>query len=110
MSPASIRKERYYLLLRYGDQYDIANDDANFLVARAYPLRPDEGGPGYTVRICMTDDDKCPELLIKSINEAIPAVAAAYYEANPPRWKRESDLTSPCGMEPCRACYLKETQ
>jgi hypothetical protein len=99
-----------YLLLRYGDQYDIVNDDAFLLVARAYPLRPDEGDPGYRVSIWMPDtDDNVPDLLIKSINEAIPAVAD-YYEANPPRWKPESDLTPRWAMEPYQACYFRDTQ
>jgi hypothetical protein len=98
---------KYLMLRRNDDCYDIVNDDANYLVASA---RPAKGGPGYRVRICMTDDDKCLELLIKSINEAIPAVAA-YYEANPPRWEPDSDLTPRCAaMEPCRARYFKETQ
>lgn len=99
-----------YLLLRCNDDcYDIVNDDAYFLVAS---VRPAKGGPGYRVHMTLpsTDDDEYREVVIKSIDEAIPTVAA-YYEANPPRWEPESDLTPRCdAMEPCRARYFKETQ
>jgi hypothetical protein len=100
-----------YLLLRYDNdprRYDIANDDANSLVASAYALGPDQGGPGYRVQIHTDYED--PEFVIRSIDEAIPAVVA-YFEANPPRWEPESDFTPRWGaMEPCRACYIKDTQ
>jgi hypothetical protein len=102
--------EMKYLLQKYdGDRYDVINDDADSLVASA---RPAKGGPGYRVHMALpnTDDDEYREVVIKSIDEAIPTVAA-HYEANPPRWEPESDLTPRCAaMEPCRARYFKETQ
>jgi hypothetical protein len=99
-----------YLLLRSNDNYDIANDDSNFAVAHVYPLRPGEGGPGYRVSIPVPNTDEYRDVVIKSIDEAIPTVAA-YYEANPPRWEPESDLTPRYAeMRPCRARYFKDTQ
>jgi hypothetical protein len=101
--------EMRYLLQKYKLQdYEVINDDADFLVASVYALGPDEGGSGYRVRIEAFTE--CPEFVIKSIDEAIPAVAA-YCEANAPQWEPESD-DSPhyAEMEPCRARYIKDTQ
>ncbi len=101
-----------YLLQKYSDdRYDLANDDSDSLVACVCALRPGEGGPGYRVQILVPDtDDEYPEFVIKSIDEAIPAVAA-YYEANPPRWEPKSDRTTRDGeMGPFRARYIKGTQ
>jgi hypothetical protein len=99
-----------YLLQKYEreDHFDVINDDADSLVASVEPLGPDEDGPGYRVRIEAFTE--CPEIVIKSIDEAIPAVAA-YCEANPPQWEPESD-DSPryAQMGPCRARYIKDTQ
>ena len=100
-----------YLLLRHNhDCYDIANDDSNFHVASVYRLRPDGDGPRYRVEIPVPSTDDDHAVFVKSIDEAIPAIAA-YYEANPPRWVPKSDLTPLYAtMEPCRARYFKETQ
>jgi hypothetical protein len=68
------------------------------------------GGLGYRVRIFVSTRNKFDEIVVNSIDEAIPALAA-YYEANPPRWERESDCTIRyANMAPCRARYIKETQ
>ena len=93
------------------DRYDLANDDSDSLVACVCALRPGEGGPGYRVQILVPDtDDEYPEFVIKSIDEAIPAVAA-YYEAHPPRWEPESDCSPRYAeMGSCRARYIKQTQ
>ena len=99
-----------YLLQKYEreDHFDVINDDADSLVASVEPLGPDDGGPGYRVQIEAFTE--CPEFVIKSIDEAIPAVAA-YCKANAPQWEPESDRTPACSaMEPCRARYFKETQ
>ena len=101
-----------YLLQKYSDdRYDLANDDSDSLVACVCALRPGEGGPGYRVQILVPDtDDEYPEFAIKSIDEAIPAVAA-YYEAHPPRWEPESDCSPRYAeMGSCRARYIKQTQ
>jgi hypothetical protein len=99
-----------YLLQKYEreDHFDVINDDADSLVASVEPLGPDDGGPGYRVQIEAFTE--CPEFVIKSIDEAIPAVAA-YCEANAPQWEPESD-ESPryAEMGPCRARYIKDTQ
>src|SRR5262249_601469 len=84
--------------------YDIGNYDSDFLVARA---RPDKGGPGYRVRMVLPDtDEEYPEVVIKSIDEAIPAVAA-YYEANPPQWELKPRHNQ---VGPYRVRYIKDTQ
>ena len=101
---------KYLLQKCSDDEYDIINDDADFLVASIYALRPGEGGPGYRVQIWVSAKDDEPEFVIKSIDEAIPAVAA-YYEAHPPRWEPESDRSPRYAeMGPCRARYIKQTQ
>ena len=88
--------------------YDVINDDADSLVASVYARKPGERGPGYRVEIYWRGKDH--EIVVKSLDDAIPAVAA-FYEANPPQWEPESDLTPGCSaMEPCRARYFKETQ
>jgi hypothetical protein len=100
-----------YVLLRHNhDCYDIANDDSNFHVASVYRLRPDGDGPRYRVEIPVPGTDDYHAVFVKSIDEAIPAIAA-YYKANPPRWVPKSDLRPLYAtMEPCRARYFKETQ
>jgi hypothetical protein len=91
-----------YLLINYYGSYRVLNDDADAVVAYVDAI-PD--GSGYRVQIALLTDE-LPEFVIKSINEAIPAVAA-YYEANPHRWEpRPRDDQ----IEPCRACYIKDTQ
>jgi hypothetical protein len=100
---------KYLLQTSSDDRYDILNDDADSLAVSVYALRPGAGGPGYRVQILVPDtDDEYPEFVIKSIDEAIPAVAA-YYEANPPQWERESDRTPHyANMGPCLARYIKD--
>jgi hypothetical protein len=102
--------EMRYLLQKYEreNHYDVINDDADSLAGSVYALKPGEGGPGYRVDIYWRGKDH--EIAVKSLDDAIPAVAA-FYEANPPQWEPESDLTPGCAaMEPCRARYFKETQ
>jgi hypothetical protein len=72
------------------NHYDVINDDADSLVGSVYPLKPGEGAPGYRVDIYWRGKDH--EIAVKSLDDAIPAVAA-FYEANPPQW--EPEATSP---------------
>jgi hypothetical protein len=90
------------------DHYDVINDDADSLVASVYARKPGGGGLGYHVEIYWRGKDH--EIVVKSLDDAIPAVAA-FYEANPPQWEPESD-DSPryAQMGPCRARYIKDTQ
>jgi hypothetical protein len=91
-----------YLLESRGDDYfGILNDDSDSYVGYV-ALR----GARYHVR-----NDESEEIaVVKSLDEVIPAFAA-HYEANPPRWERESDDTMRyADMAPCRARYIKETQ
>ena len=99
-----------YLLQKYDSdryRYDVINDDADSLVASVRALGPDKGGPGYRVQMVLPDtDDPYPEVVIKSIDEAIPAVAA-YYEANPPHWELKPRHNQ---VGPCRVHYIKDMQ
>jgi hypothetical protein len=91
-----------YLLEPRGDDYfGILNDDSDCYVG--YVALRDAR---YRVR-----NDESEEIaVVKSLDDAIPALAA-YYEANPPRWERESDDTMRyADMAPCRARYIKKTQ
>jgi len=100
-----------YLLQKYNDdEYDILNDDADSLVASVDRI-VGAGGSQYRVQVLVSDpDDEYPEFVIKSIDEAIPAVAA-YYEANPFQWEPESDRSPRYKqMGPCRARHIKDTQ
>ena len=100
-----------YLLQKYSnDEYDILNDDADSRAGSVYALKLGAGGPGYSVRMSASTRNEFAEIVVKSIDEAIPALAA-YSEANPPRWERESDDTMRyADMAPYRARYIKETQ
>jgi hypothetical protein len=75
-----------HLLLKNYDHYAIVNDDADFIVGRAYPL----DGQGF--RVCA---DLAPDwsdgvvAVVQSLDGAIPALAA-YYEQNPAQWQRET--------------------
>lgn len=75
-----------YLLLQWGDDYRIMNDDANFLVGGARPLRDAR----FVVDALDNDYDYVDVAIVNSLDEVIPAIAA-YYEANPPRWSLDHD-------------------
>lgn len=99
-----------YLLQKYEreDHYDVINDDADSLVASVYARKAGGGALSYHVDIYWRGKDH--EIVVNSLDDAIPAVAA-FYEGNPPQWEPESDLTPSCAaMELCRARYFKETQ
>jgi hypothetical protein len=71
-----------YLIQNYSDEYIILNDESNYYAGYIYPLKLGLGSPRFSVR----NDDSEEIALVKSINEAIAALAA-YYEKNPPRWE-----------------------
>lgn len=94
-----------YILQKYSDdEYDIANDDAD---SRAGYVRPLQLGSGL-YRVENSEGDEIA--VVKSIDEAIPALAA-YYKKNPPRWERvsETDLLMCCTPHSC-TYMIKETQ
>ena len=98
-----------YLLQKYDNEYVILNDDSDYQAGYVRPLQLGLVGPRYRVQ-----NDECDEIaVVKSINEAIPALAA-YYEKNPPRWERESDGptygSNADAPGRCGARYIKETQ
>jgi hypothetical protein len=76
----------FSLLKRY-DYYVILNDDADFIVARVYPLNGHQGpyrvaadvGPSYP---------RNDVGVVKSLDAAIPAFIA-YYKNNPVPWEQE---------------------
>lgn len=91
-----------YLLQKYSnDEYDIANDDAD---SRAGYVRPLQLGSGL-FRVENNEGDEIA--VVRSIAEAIPALAA-YYEKNPPQWKPETE-TPGRSKAPINA-YIKMTQ
>jgi hypothetical protein len=73
-----------YLLLKYDDEYIILNDVADYHAGYVRPFELGRRDLGYRV----TNDEGDAIAVVKSIGEAVPALAA-YYEKNPPRWKRE---------------------
>jgi hypothetical protein len=64
-------------------------------------------------RYHVENDDGDEIAVVKSLDDAIPALAA-YYEKNPPRWEPESDSTTygsnPDAPARCGPRYIKETQ
>jgi hypothetical protein len=101
---------KYLLQQSDDDRYHVINDDADSFAASVYALKRGKLIKAYCVEIEVPGSEECHEILIKSIDEAIPAVAV-YYEANPPRWEPESELTPRYDeMGPCLARYVKQTQ
>src|ERR1035441_9690567 len=71
---------KYFLEPRGDDWFSIVNDDADCCVGYV-----DLRGARYHVQ-----NDEGEEIaVVRSLDNAIPAIIA-YYEKNPPRWKRES--------------------
>jgi hypothetical protein len=87
-----------YVILRNYDHYAIVNDDANFIVGCAYPANGREGLFRVVADVTPTLCEDGEVAVVRSIEEAIPALAA-YYENNPPKWQTVG-----------AACYLKYTQ
>ena len=99
-----------YLLQKYSDEYYvILNEDSDYQAGYVRSLKLGMRGPRYSV-----ENGKGDEIaVVKSMDEAIPALAA-YYEENPPRWERESDglayLSNADAPGRCGQRYIKETQ
>jgi hypothetical protein len=74
-----------YLLLKYDDEYIILNDISDYHAGYVRPLELGRRGLRYRVQ----NDGGDEIAVVKSIDDAIPALAA-YYEKNLPRWERKS--------------------
>jgi len=72
---------KYFIEPRGDDCFDIVHDDADCCVGHV-TLR----GTRYHVR----NVDSEEIAIVKSLDDAIPALAA-YYQANPPEWEYESE-------------------
>jgi hypothetical protein len=81
-----------YLLWKYGNEYIIVNDAADFRVGTVHCQTQ---GPRFVVSSDY-DDDCAVIARVNSLDEVIPAFAA-YCEANPPQWRRDDGY--PCGSE-----------
>jgi hypothetical protein len=77
-----------FLLFKRSDYYVIVNDDADFVVARVYPLGGQQGPYRVTSGIgpLYQQDDIG---VVKSLDDAIPAFID-YCKKNPVPWERES--------------------
>jgi hypothetical protein len=73
-----------FLLFERFNYYVIVNDDADFIVARVYPLRGQQGPYRVTSDIGPPYSDVG---IVGSLDDAIPAFLA-YYEKYPLRWDR----------------------
>jgi hypothetical protein len=78
-----------YVLLKNYDHYAIVNDDADFIVGRAYPTNGREGPFRVVADLTPDDCDNDQVAVVSSIEEAVPALAA-YYEKNPPPWESKT--------------------
>jgi len=78
-----------YVLLRNYDHHAIVNDDANFIVGRAYPVNGREGPFRVVADLAPDDCESHTVAVVNLIEEAVPALTA-YYDRNPPRWEREN--------------------
>ena len=77
-----------FLLIDRYDYHVILNEDADFIVARVYPLNGQEGPYEVITGI----GPMCQEICIatvKSLDDAIPAFID-YYKKNPVLWEQES--------------------
>jgi hypothetical protein len=80
-----------FLLFKRYDYYVIVNDDADFIVARVYPLNGQQGP--YRVEcadVGPLDRETKEAGIVNSLSDAIPAFLA-YYEKYPLRWDRVHD-------------------
>jgi hypothetical protein len=77
-----------FLLRERFDYYVIVNVDADFIVARIYPLGGQQGQ--YEVTSCFRPSYQGSDVgIIKSLDDAIPAFID-YHKKNPVPWERES--------------------
>jgi hypothetical protein len=77
-----------FLLYKKYDYYAILNDDARYIVGRAYPL--DAGQGPYRVRSSIGPSYQRNDVgVVKSLDDVIPAFID-HYEKNPVPWERES--------------------